>query len=169
MSLASRPILTGMTLLTGAAAVLALWLSGAIAAGEDAHSAEKRRYIAAAEAVCQEAGQAASTEGNPPDSPRAAVAELRRSAAAMTQAAARLGTLRPPRPDGDAIQRQFVLPANQLAARMRSLAGQAEEELAEGRGAEAVAVVERSLASDEAETALRSFAHAYGLSICAGE
>lgn len=60
------------------------------------------------------------------------MAELRRSATAMTRAATRLAALDPPPRDADAVRTGFVGPARTLSARLTGLAGQAERELAAG-------------------------------------
>ncbi|MEU6721361.1 hypothetical protein ABZ897_58805 [Nonomuraea sp. NPDC046802] len=167
MSVRSRSILIVIALLAVVGAGFGVRISGAVA--QDDYEAGKRGYVAAADAVCQSAGrETATADGEPPTTTRDAVAELRRSATAMTRAVAALEGLRPPERDDGLIRDRFVRPARLLSARLTGLAGQAEKELAEGREEAAEAVVERSLAPDDAEVELRSFAVSYGLGACAG-
>ncbi|MFC4014073.1 hypothetical protein ACFOY2_43080 [Nonomuraea purpurea] len=165
MSVRSRSILIVIALL----AVVGAGFGVRISVAQDDYEAGKRGYVAAADAVCLTAGrETATADGEPPATAQDAVAELRRSATAMTRAVAALEALRPPERDDGLIRDRFVRPARLLSTRLTVWAGQAEKELAEGREEAAEAVVERSLAPDDAEVALRSFALSYGLSACAG-
>jgi hypothetical protein len=141
----------------------------ASAAEQEPYEDVKRRYIAAVDAVCEEASRQSELHAELPANLREEVGELRRAAESMTRTIAAIEAIAPPTGDVPRVRQRFLVPARALAASLRELSGHAEEAMRAGREGEAKEAVEGSLAPDENEKALRSFAAEYGFRACAGE
>ncbi|MFC9969508.1 hypothetical protein ACFVH6_01240 [Spirillospora sp. NPDC127200] len=142
------------------------WYHADAQADERSHTDAKRRYIAAVDAVCTDAGR--EHEGKAPEGPTDEVAELRRAARVMTAAMGRIEAVRPPAADAGRLRREFVAPGRQMAVRLTGLADRAEAALRAGDEAGAVKTVEESLGSYRPEETMREFAERYGFRACAG-
>ncbi|MFD1540881.1 hypothetical protein [Nonomuraea guangzhouensis] len=150
------------------ALALVLWATVSAAEGQP-YEDVKRQYIAAVDAVCEEASRQSDLREEPPANLREEVDELHRASESMTGTIAAIEAIAPPSGDVARVRERFFVPARALTASLRELSGSAEAALRAGREGEAKKAVERSLASDENEKALRSFAAEYGFRACAGE
>lgn len=151
-----------------AALAFALWATVSVAE-EEPYEDVKRQYIAAVDAVCEEASRQSDLRGEPPANPREEVDELRRASESMTSTIAAIEAIEPPGGDVPQVRKRFFVPARALAASLRELSGRAEAAMRAGGEDEAKKAVEQSLEPDENEKALRSFAAEYGFRACAGE
>ncbi|WP_067487064.1 hypothetical protein [Actinomadura hibisca] len=142
------------------------WYHADAQADERSHADAKRRYIAAVDAVCADAGQ--KHEEPTSEGAAAEVAELRRAARLMTDAMGRIEAVQPPSADAGRLRREFVAPGRQMAGRLTGLADRAETALRAGDETAAAKAVEESLASYRPEETMREFAERYGFQACAG-
>ncbi|MFI9560383.1 hypothetical protein [Nonomuraea endophytica] len=131
--------------------------------------AGKRRYVAAAEAACLEAGRQTDPERYPASTERQDVEELERAARVMRATVERIAAIRPPEADAALLRARFVEPGRRLAGRLAGYAARARAALAAGDTGTVQLLVEASLRPDPAEAAMRSFALSYGFAVCAGE
>jgi len=145
-----------------------LWATVSVAE-EQPYENVKRQYIAAVDAVCEEASRQSELLEEPPANLRAEVDELRRASESMTSTIAAIEAIAPPGGDVRRVRERFFVPARALAASLRELSARAESAMRAGREGEAKKAVEQSLEPDENEKALRSFAAEYGFRACAGE
>ncbi|MGV9384636.1 hypothetical protein ACWDRB_53085 [Nonomuraea sp. NPDC003707] len=145
-----------------------LWATVSVAE-EEPYEDVKRQYIAAVDAVCEEASRQSDLREEPPANLREEVDELRRASESMTGTIAAIEAIAPPDGDVPQVRNRFFVPARALAASLRELSGRAEAAMRAGREGEAKKAVEQSLEPDENEKALRSFAAGYGFRACAGE
>ncbi|MFI7133872.1 hypothetical protein ACIBQ1_49915 [Nonomuraea sp. NPDC050153] len=150
------------------ALAFALWATVS-AAEEKPYEDVKRQYIAAVDAVCEEASRQSDLREEPPANLREEVDELRRASESMTGTIAAIEAIAPPDGDVPRVRNRFFVPARALVASLRELSGRAEAAMRAGREGEARKAVEQSLEPDENEKALRSFAAEYGFRACAGE
>jgi hypothetical protein len=150
------------------ALVFVLWATVS-AAEEEPYEDVKKQYIAAVDAVCEEASRQSDLREEPPANLREEVDELRRASESMTGTIAAIEAIAPPHGDVPRVRNGFFAPARALAASLRELGGRAEAAMRAGREGEAKKAVEQSLEPDENEKALRSFAMEYGFRACAGE
>ncbi|WP_188193236.1 hypothetical protein [Nonomuraea sp. SYSU D8015] len=165
-----RAVPTWSLIVGAVVTVLALVLWAAVSVAEQEPYADvKRRYIAAVDAVCEQATRRSDLHEEPPANLREEVDELRRAAETLTGTVAAIEAIAPPRDDAARVREMFHAPARALAASLRELSGHAEAALRGGRDAEAKQAVDLSLEPDENEKALRSFAAEYGFRACAGE
>ncbi|WP_433512917.1 hypothetical protein ACQP2T_56215 [Nonomuraea sp. CA-143628] len=145
-----------------------LWATVSVAE-EKPYEDIKRQYIAAVDAVCEEASRQSDLREEPPANLREEVDELRRASESMTSTIAAIEAIAPPGGDVPRVRERFFAPARALTASLRELSGSAETAMRAGREGEAKKAVEQSLEPDENEKALRSFAAEYGFRACAGE
>ncbi|MEU7855528.1 hypothetical protein [Nonomuraea sp. NPDC049141] len=150
------------------ALALALWATVSVAE-EQPYEDVKRQYIAAVDAVCEEASRQSDLREEPPANLREEVDELRRASESMAGTITAIEAIAPPGGDVARVREKFFVPARALTASLRELSGSAEAAMRADREAEAKKAVEQSLAPDENEKALRSFAAEYGFRACAGE
>lgn len=164
----SRRTAAAATMFAAAAVVAAAAWAQAAWPEEDA-AAEKRRYIAAVDAVCHDAERQTDTERFPVDTAQQQVAELARSAIAMKAAIGRIAAIRPPEEDAEQVNARFLEPARLIATDLSGYAEQARTAL-DRHDLEAVQrIVDQSLQPDPRERAMRAFATTYGFVICAGQ
>ena len=145
-----------------------LWATVSMAE-EQPYENVKKQYIAAVDAVCEEASRQSDLREEPPANLREEVDELRRASESMTSTIAAIEAITPPGGDVPRVRERFFVPARALTASLRELSGNAQAAMHAGREGEAKKAVEQSLEPDENEKTLRSFAAEYGFRACAGE
>lgn len=154
----------------GIVLVVAVVLGATVSmAAEETYADVKKRYVAAVDAVCEEASRQSELHAEQPANLREEVDELRRASESMTGTIAAIEAIAPPGADVARIREGFYAPARALAASLRDLSASAEAAMRAGREGEARQAVDRSLEPDENEKALRTFAAEYGFRACAGE
>jgi hypothetical protein len=157
-------------IVVGVVPALAFVLWSTVSVAEEApYEDVKSQYIAAVDAVCEQASQQSDLHEEPPANLREEVDELRRASESMTGTIAAIEAIAPPGDDVPRVREGFFVPARALAASLRELSGTAETAMRAGREGEAKKAVNQSLEPDENEKALRSFAAEYGFRACAGE
>ncbi|MEU7858519.1 hypothetical protein [Nonomuraea sp. NPDC049141] len=169
-SRARRHVPVWSVIVGGVVPALAFVLWATVSVAEEApYEDVKRQYIAAVDAVCEEASRQSDLREEPPANLREEVDELRRASESMAGTIAAIEAIAPPGGDVARVRERFFVPARALTATLRQLSASAEAALRAGREGEAKKAVEQSLEPDENEKALRSFAAEYGFRACAGE